>query len=261
MHHLRLLRVFLATSILGELQYRGNFGVKLVQTFVSFGVALAGLGLIFTNTSTLAGWTPPEMVALLGVYYLMGGFLNMLLKPSMGKFMEDVRQGTLDYTLTKPDDAQFLVSFRQILIWNATDAVLGLLLLGGATLKLGQAIGPLQAAGFVLTLAAGGAIVYSFYLMLATLTFWVIKADNILVIFGSLYHAGQYPVTIYPPWLRAILTFLVPVAFATTVPAEAVSSRLSLPSLAGALALAVVLLTASRLFWRFGLRFYTGASA
>lgn len=38
--------------------------------------------------------------------------------------------------------------------------------------------------------------------------------------------AGRWPVGIYPIWLRMGLTFIVPLAFAVTVPAEAVSGRL-----------------------------------
>lgn len=54
---------------------------------------------------------------------------------------------------------------------------------------------------------------------------------------------------------------VLPVAFATTVPAEALTGRLDAQTLLGALALAAGLLVASRLFWRAGVRHYSGASA
>ena len=76
-----------------------------------------------------------------------------------------------------------------------------------------------------------------------------------------MYEAGRWPVGIYPGWLRWSLTFLVPVAFATTVPAEALAGRLTTQTLLGAIALAVALLVVSRAFWRRGLRQYSGASA
>jgi len=76
-----------------------------------------------------------------------------------------------------------------------------------------------------------------------------------------MYEAGRWPVSLYPGWLRFALTFIVPVAFATTVPAEALSGRLTWPTLLEAVALAVALLAASRWFWRVGIRNYSGASA
>ncbi len=76
-----------------------------------------------------------------------------------------------------------------------------------------------------------------------------------------MYEAGRWPVGLYPGWLRVTLTFLVPLAFAVTVPAEALTGRLTLPVLVGAAALAALLFVLARLFWRFGLRHYAGASA
>jgi ABC-2 type transport system permease protein len=68
-------------------------------------------------------------------------------------------------------------------------------------------------------------------------------------------------VGIYPTWLRVALTFIIPVAFAVTVPAEALTGRLSLQTWLGALALTIVLFIASRVLLKFGLRSYSGASA
>ena len=82
-----------------------------------------------------------------------------------------------------------------------------------------------------------------------------------MIIFQSMYEAGRWPVSLYPGWLRFALTFVVPVAFATTVPAQALTGRLTWQTLLGAVALAAMLLVGSRLFWRFGIRYYSGASA
>jgi ABC-2 type transport system permease protein len=50
------------------------------------------------------------------------------------------------------------------------------------------------------------------------------------------------------------------VAFATTVPAEALIGRLGASTLLEALGLAVLLSVIARLVWRLGLRRYAGAS-
>ncbi len=118
-----------------------------------------------------------------------------------------------------------------------------------------------EAAAFAAALVAGAIIVYSFWLILATTAFWLVRVENILVIFQSVYEAGRWPVSIYPGWLRFALTFLVPVAFAITVPAQALAGRLTLAVLGGAWAFAVVLFAAARLFWRIGVRHYSGASS
>jgi ABC-2 type transport system permease protein len=261
MKRLRLLWVFFRLGALNELQYRVHFFIQLLQSMLGLGTALAGLSVIFSHTSSLGGWRSNQLLALLGVYFLVGGGINLVIQPSMQRLMEDVRLGTLDFTLTKPQDAQFLISIRQMQIWKLVDIMLGSGVLLIALLRLATAIGPGEAAGFVLSLLAGGAIVYSFWLILATCCFWFVRIDNILVIFESMYEAGRWPVTIYPGALRWALTFLVPVAFAVTVPAEALTGRLTASALLGAAALALGLLAGSRWFWSVGIRHYTGASA
>jgi ABC-2 type transport system permease protein len=126
---------------------------------------------------------------------------------------------------------------------------------------LGEQVGVATAAQFILMLVAGGIIIYSFFLILATLSFWFVRVENILTIFQSMYEAGRWPVSLYPGWLRYGLTFIIPVAFATTVPAEALTGRLTWQTLLIALAIALVLFIFSRLFWRVGLRHYSGTSA
>jgi ABC-2 type transport system permease protein len=259
--YLKLLWAFFRVSSMREIQYRTSFIIQALQSVIGLGTGLAGLGVVFAHTSNLGGWKPTQLLAVLGVYFLMGGIIQMVVRPSMQRFMEDVRLGTLDFVLTKPRDSQFLVSIREVQIWKMVDVFMGAFVMLLAVTGLARSVGPVQALGFLFALLAGAAIVYSFFMILATVSFWIVRADNILVIFLGVYDAGRWPVTIYPGALRWTLTFLVPVAFAVTVPAEALTGRLTGGTLAEAALLAIALLIGSRWFWTFGLSRYTGASA
>ena len=258
---LKLIATYFRLGALNELQYRANFWINLLQSSLSLLSALAGMAVVFYHTDALAGWLPMELLALLGIYFLMSGFISTLVQPSMERFLTDIRQGTFDFVLTKPRDSQFLMSIRRISIWSLMDVLLGVALLVVALVRLGRGFSLTQALSFLLVLAAGAVIVYSFWLMLATIAFWFVKVENILVVFQSMYQAGRWPVSIYPAVLRVLLTFLVPVAFAVTVPAEAVVGRLTWPTLAAALGLAAAIFVAARAFWLYGVRNYSGASA
>ena len=111
----------------------------------------------------------------------MGGAINLVIQPSMERLIESVREGTLDFTLTKPEDAQLLVSVQAVQIWKLVDVALGTGVLVVALIRLGEHIGFWQAAAFAVTLLAGGAIVYSFWLILATCSFWFVRVENILM--------------------------------------------------------------------------------
>src|SRR5208283_6125208 len=119
----------------------------------------------------------------------------------------------------------------------------------------------LQAIAFLAMLLAGSVIIYSFFLILTTLAFWLVRVENILTIFQSMYEAGRWPVSLYPGWLRYGLTFIIPVAFATTVPAEALTGRLNGETALISAIAALALFILARLIWRIGLRHYSGASS
>lgn len=261
MNQLRVLWTFFRLGAMNELAYRVNFFTQIFQAIVSLVLALGGLAVVFNQTDTLGGWYPAELVALVGIYILMGGLINLVIQPSMQRFMEDIRMGTLDFMILKPEDAQFLVSVRQVEIWKLIDILMGAGVLVIALVRLGTQFGVGQAAAFGIALLAGATIVYSFWMMLATCAFWFVKTENILVIFQAMYQAGRWPITIYPGWLQMMLTFLVPIAFAVTVPAQALTGRLTGQTLLLAVFVAAALFAIARWFWRFGIRFYSGASA
>ncbi len=261
MNTLRLVYVFFRVSVLNETAYRVNFFVQLFQSLLELGTALAGLAVIFSYTQALGGWRPDEMLALVGVYFLVGGIISLVIQPGMSALIDSVRDGTLDFTLTKPEDAQLLVSIQRVAIWSLLDLLMGAGVLTTALVRLGKTIGAGQAFAFIGMLLAGGVIVYSFWLILASLSFWLVRVENLLEIFQSMYQAGRWPISLYPNWLRFGLTFIVPVAFATTIPAEALTGRLGAGTLLGAFGLAILLAGLARLIWRLGLRRYSGASA
>ena len=261
MHYLRLIWTYLRLSALNEMQYRANLLLQLFNSVLGLGIGLAGLALVFFHTDALGGWGPLELLVVVGVHTLIGGIVRSVIQPNMWQIAEGVQEGTLDYTLTKPEDSQLLVSFSRFELWKLVDVVIGLGVLTYAVIRLGETIGLGEAAAFGILLIAGGAIFYSFWLAIATTSFWVVRTWAMYDMFDRLYQAGRWPVGIYPVWLRLGLTFLVPVAFAVTVPAEALTDRLVPLTLVLALGMSAVAITAARWFWHYGLRHYSGASA
>jgi viologen exporter family transport system permease protein len=261
MNYIRLFMAYLRVSVLGELAYRTNFFVQLFQSIVELGTALLGLAVIFSHTETLGGWRSDDVLALVGVFFLVGGIIGLIIRPGLGMFIDSVRDGSLDFTLTRPEDAQLLVSIQRVEIWKVIDIALGFGVLAISLVRLGERVGISEAVSFGVVLLAGAVIIYSFWVVLASLSFWFVRVENILEIFQSVYEAGRWPISLYPGWLRFGLTFIIPVAFVTTVPAEALTGRLTAKTLIGALLLAGLLFVVSRVIWRIGLRRYSGASA
>lgn len=261
MRYVRLIGLFFRLGIMNEMEYRENFYMQVVQSVIALATALIGLSVVFSHTGMLGGWRMEELLVLVGLYFMVGGLINTVIRPSMRLLMEQVWDGALDFTLTKPENLQFLISVRQVSIWQSIDFFMGLCLLVYSLVQLSVTVGWTHALAFAVTLFSGMVILYSFWLILSTCAFWTVRLENIILIFQSMYDAGRWPVGLYPQWLRLGLTFMVPVAFATTFPAEALVGRLGLATVVGAVVLAVVQVLFASWFWRFGVRHYTGASA
>jgi viologen exporter family transport system permease protein len=257
----RLALLFLRVSVMNDLQYRVNFVIQLFQSLLALGTGLAVLALIFNQTNELGGWSETQLIAVMGIFTLMGGVIRSVIEPNMQRLMEDVRQGTLDYVLTKPEDSQLLASVRQVRLWQGVDILTGAVVLGFAVVREPGPVGLADALAFAYALGLGAVIIYCFWLMLTTGAFWVVRMDETHELFAGVYRAGQYPVGIYPGWMRFGLTFLIPVAFAVTVPSEAVTGRLDGTTLALATVFCAFLVMLSRAVWKRGIRRYSGASA
>lgn len=252
---------YLRIGILNEFQYRANLYIQILQTFIALGTGLIGLSLVFEQVDQLGGWGKADLLAVMGVFTITGGVIRAAIQPNMERLMDEIREGTLDYALTKPADSQLLVSVREFRLWTLVDVVVGAIVLIIALTQLNWAVNFWSALGFFSALIMGSLMIYCFWLIITSTAFWFVRVHEIANLFEGLYAAGRWPVTIYPNWLRYGLTFLVPVAFAVTVPASALTGRLTLQTWLGALALTVFLFAAARTIWKVGLRNYSGASA
>ena len=261
MNPLQLAWTYLRIGVLNELQYRVNFFIQLLQSFIAVGTGLIGLSLVFGQVDDLRGWSQPELLAVMGVHILMGSIIRSAIQPNMERLTNDVLNGTLDFAITKPVDAQAMVSVREFRFWQLTDSIVGLVILGVAVAQLQSTLTAFQILSFIAALIMGAVMLYCVWLMVTSIAFWVIRVGDIIELFQGLFAAGRWPVSIYPDWLRTGMTFLVPVAFAVTVPAEAMTNRLTAESLLFALGLAVLFMLMARGVWLLGLRSYSGASA
>ena len=261
MNVFRLFATFFRIGAMNELQYRLNFFIQLLQSCIAVATGLIGLGLVFSHTNNLGGWSQPELQVVMGVHILIGGIVQAFIQPNMQRITEDIQEGTFDFVLTKPVDAQALASVREIKIWRIIDIVIGAVIVISGVLQGTASVHVGDGLLFVVALLLGVTMIYSFWLILTAVAFWVVRVDQMINLFEGVFAAGRWPVTIYPGWLRGLLTFLMPVAFAVTVPATTLTDRLTWPNLAGAAGLALGFFLLGRWIWRLGLRNYAGASA
>ena len=127
--------------------------------------------------------------------------------------------------------------------------------------QAGARLAPASLVLALVLLLAAAVILYALWFVLAATSIWFVKTWNATEVLRAALTAGRYPVSAYPPALRTLFTLVLPVAFLTTVPAEAVLGRLHWHWGLASVLVAAAAFALSRLFWRFALRFYTSASS
>lgn len=255
-------------SVQNDAAYRLDFFVSLFNAFAHLGSMLLGMWVVYHNTDSVNGWRAAHMLVLIGVFRMMSGAIALFIAPNMRLIMEDVHTGGLDFVLIRPVSSQFLVSSRRIAIWRSADVVLGAIVSFIGAALLSQDVSAGRVLLFAAMLLAACMIMYSFWLALATLSFWLIRVPNLEMVFWNIFESARYPISIYPRGVRFALTYLLPAAFVVSFPAQALVGgadagvpRLDAGIMASAFVVAPLSFALASGFWRFGLRHYSGASA
>ena len=261
MYYLNLIKTFLKINIQMSLAYRADTVVNILLNLMWLGWELLGLSIIFSNTETLGGWGFGELIALLGVFRLINTLMIALIWPNTEKFNQSIRDGSMDYTILQPANSMFLVTFSRITVWRFWDLLLAVTLIVVGITRSGDVTTPLSILTFILLTVSGATVIYSLWIVLIALTFWFTKFDNNVTILQALLDAGRYPVTVYPVWLRIIVTFIIPIAVATTVPLQALRGELDLQRVLIFVVIGIASFWISSRVWKAGLKRYSGASS
>ena len=261
MHTFKLLSAFFKVNFQMALAYRADTIVNILLNVMWLGWELLSLNIIFSNTTALGGWGLSELIALLGVFRLVNTMMIALIWPNTERFNQSIRDGSMDYTILQPVNSMFLVTFSRITVWRIWDLVLAIVLIVVGINMTGDSTTPLQILTFILLAISGTVVIYSLWIVLISLTFWFTKFDNNVTILHALLDAGRYPSTVYPAWLQVIVTFIIPIAVATTIPLQALRGELGSGQILLFILISVISFWVATKVWKLGLKRYSGASS
>lgn len=258
--YLRLLGLEFRLSLATAMQYRTDFLVDGVITTAGTAVGLVPLWVAF-HGRPVAGWSYESALVVVGCFTLLKAVLDGGVNPSLVAVVDMIRQGTLDFVLLKPVDAQFLVSTAKFLPWKALDVLLAAGLLVWAFRLLGRTPGLAQIAVAAALLLSAMVVLYSMWILVISVAFWVVRLDNLSYLFNSIFDFAHWPVSIFKGIWRFVFTFVIPLAIMTTYPAEALLGTLApdtaLLAIGGSLGFA----TLARAIWTRAIQRYTSASS
>lgn len=257
----RLLAVQMRTSFTLAVQYRFDFFVEGLLAVIWLAITLVPLAVVFARRPAVAGWSYPEALVVVGLFSMLKAVLDGGVMPSLNHVVDGVRKGTLDFILLKPADAQFLVSTARFEPWRILDFLGSVGIVLFAFHRLHRWPGALGVCLGLFLFAVALMLLYSLWILVVSLSFRVVKVDNLSYLFVSIFDAGRWPIHVFKGALRVVFTVVFPLALMTTYPAQALLGTLTLAHALYAGAGGLLFTALARFIWQQSLRSYSSASS
>ncbi len=261
LRYLRLLLAQLRASFLVSAQYRADFFIDGFIELLWTTTALAPLLVIYDHRGSVAGWTFGEALTVVGFFTLLQGIVEGVIQPSFTAAMEQLHDGTFDFVLLKPADAQVLGSTLRLAPWRSVNVLTALVLFCLAFRSLGRTPAPADVGLACVAAVAAVVVLYSIWVLILCLAFRSARLEEATDLFTAVFEAARWPSSIFHGALRLVLTFVVPLAVMTSVPARALLGLADGSTVAGALAGAAFLSFLARRAWLASVAAYASASS
>jgi ABC-2 type transport system permease protein len=259
-------RRILGSRFRGQLAYPTSFALDVLAQLVAQGIELVAILVVFTQVRTLGGFSASEVLLMYGLAAIAFGLADLLFG-GVEELPEQIRSGEFDVLLLRP-----LGTLAQLLTLDVALRRFGRILAGAGVYAwslamLEPAWTPLRVVLAVSAPLVGAAILGAIFIGTNSVSFWLVDGREMANSFtyGSSF-ATSYPITIYGPWVRRVLCFVVPSAFVAYFPALALLEHpdpLGLPTAlrwCGPL-VALAAAGAAAVVWRAGVRHYQGTGS
>lgn len=256
-------RILLRNSLIREMSFKGNFVLWMVTELLWFLGQIVFVDVLFLYTERIGTWSKWEVVLLIGTHQLISQIFQAFCYMNLSNLPELVRTGRLDLMLLLPMDTQFAVSTRQFGLDNLVNAGIGVAFVVFSLAKLAVVPTAARVGWYLLAVLLGSTVHYSIMFALATLSFWIVRAQGLIYGYYNIVNVSRYPSEVFGGMFKLVFTWLIPVIVVANWPARILARPWeSAPPLVLQLVLASALcLTLSRWFWQFALRRYSSASS
>jgi len=261
--YFEIYRIMFRNSLIREMNFKANFILWLLVELLWFLGQIIFVEVLFQYVNQIGDWSKWEVVLLIGTHQLIGQLFQAFFYVNVANLPELVRTGKLDFLLLQPIDSQFAVSTRQFGLDNVVNAMVGVGIVVFSLLKL--AILPTlgQVGFYIAAVALGVTVHYSIMFFLATMAFWIVRAQGLIYGYYNLFNIARYPEPIFRGVFRFIFSWLIPVIIVANVPAKILIHSFEHPlGLILQLLLPTLLVSVgTRAYWKFALRHYSSASS
>ncbi len=249
-------------SVAREMSFKSNFILWIVVELLWFGLQLSFIAVIFSQTNSIGTWTQWQMVMLVGASTFIQQMFQSFFLVNMTNLSELVRTGKLDFLLLLPLNTRFVISLRQVDLGGFVNAAFAIAVMAFAAHKMDYTPGIGQIFAFLGLCVCGIIIHYSLMFLLATVSFWSVRAQGIVWGYYNLFQIARMPDEAFRGIFKGVFTFVIPVLLVTNVPVRVLADKVSSPGqILLLVGMSVACFVISEWGWRISMKRYTSASS
>ena len=260
--YLAVYGVMLRNSLVREMSFKLNFVLWMVVEALWFVGQLVFIGVIFSHVERIGDWTKWQMVLLVGTHQIISQIFQAFFYVNVTNIPELVRTGKLDFVLLQPVDGQFMTSVRRFGLDSLVNALVGvgIVIYSLVQLQVTPSIG--QILLYIVTVCLGVTIHYAIMFGLASVSFWIIRAQGLMWGYYNIINLARYPDAVFRGVMKFVFSWLIPVIVVTNVPTRVLTQASATPWLLilHLLCASVLMLLFSRFVWRIASSRYSSAS-
>ncbi|MBI2515937.1 MAG: ABC-2 family transporter protein [Opitutae bacterium] len=216
-------RVWLASarySIVRTLMFRLDFLMWSLVEFFWMGVNVLLIGVIYSHTKSVAGWSQYEMLLLVGTSMIQQRLMMGFFWSNLFELGRNIRTGQFDFFLAQPGNPLFMISTRKLDLDGLLNSFVAIAVVVYAARELGLHPGVADVAAYVLLLGCALVIHYAIVLISVSLTFWLIGSEGIVGSYFTIFEFARIPRQAFTGIKRILFVWALPAVICSNIPAS-----------------------------------------
>ena len=247
--------------LMDEMSHRGNFWTWSLVHTISLITIVVFFKVVYSGGRVINGWDQYQSLLVLGTGTLIGGLGSLTFFSFMYDFGQRIKDGDMDFRLTKPMDVHFLSAFHWVDMEDFVTVPNSLLLIGYAVWNLRPQNLWVNLVGYLFALFLAMIILFSLLTLIQSLAFKYIKIDSVSNFYWSIVNISKYPAKAIKGLSLIGSTLLIPIAVISSLPAEILFGRWDWTWIVGSAISATFIFFLSRKVFMSSLRYYSSASS
>ena len=258
--YMKLYKRLSAQSLKTLMEYKVDFLIGLSGFLVSQVIGILTLNIIFNQIPVLNGWNYNQVLLVYAMAQIPRGLDHMLADNLWLLSNRIIVRSEFDKYLLKPINPLFYLLAEKFQTDAFGELIIGICLLCYSVINLRLKITFTYVILFLVFIVCGTIIYTGIKLLFSSLAFWFKTSDGILGMVYSMSDFAKYPISIYPSFIRGIISFIIPFAFTAYFPAAYFLNKESVTMCVFGLMICTITISMISLkVWYEGIKVYEGA--